>query len=147
MSSSTAQGQLRSGAANADLSRIEVAGVGQQIVHLDFDGASGVDFEGDFVVEDIDVPPFDLESAGLAGLEQVVIALVYAELVTDPAFADVLFTLEQPKDAYTHSTIYIGGTDGPFREHGSFTSIAEGFDQGNHDRSDRYRQWQSTLCA
>ena len=107
-----------------------------QVIHLDFDGAVGIDFTGDFVVEDIDVPVFNLEAAGLAGLEHVVIGMVHAELAADPMFDTVLFTLEPPKDAGEHSTIYIGGTDGPFRQHGTFTSIAEGFDEGNRDWTD-----------
>lgn len=106
-----------------------------QVIYLDFDGAEDVTYDGPVLVEGVDVPPF--EAAGeLAGQEHLAISAVLLHLEETFQGTGVVFTTDPPAEGVEHSTVYVGGDDSPFKEHGSFRGLAEKVDVGNQDRTD-----------
>ena len=106
-----------------------------QIVYLDFDGATGVVYDGPIVVEDVDVPVFSLPGES-AGREEEAIAAVLAGLEATFADAGVLFTTQPPSGGTGYSTVYVGGDGSGFQRRGRFLGLAEQIDVDNTSRTD-----------
>ncbi|HEX6132062.1 MAG TPA: zinc dependent phospholipase C family protein, partial [Actinomycetota bacterium] len=107
---------------------------GAQVIHLDLDGAEGVDYHGPVSVTGIDVPAFAAPGA-LAGQEQAIAAALRDEVEALLAGQDVVVTLERPASG-DYSTIYVGGTYAAFAGHGPLFAVSEKVDAGNADRND-----------
>jgi hypothetical protein len=107
-----------------------------QLVYLDFDGASGVTFDGPVKMDNIDVRPFSAADAGLAGSERQIIADSVAQLDAWFMPIGVSFTEIKPASG-DFSTIYVGGDGREFHEYGSFLGLAEKVDVGNRDPHDQ----------
>ena len=107
-----------------------------QVIFLDFDGAKDVTYNGPVTVGPFDVPAFLLEGTPMAGQEQQVIAEVVSNLEHTFAGSGVVFTTERPAQGQAYSTVYIGGDDSAFSQHGSFLGLAEQVDVGNIDLRD-----------
>ena len=110
---------------DTDLSKIR-----GQIVYLDFDGAKHVTYDGPITVTEVSVPAFDASQVGLLGQESEIISSVVDLLNDRFESLEVTFTSQLPNDD-RYSTIYIGGDDSAFSEHGSFLGLAESVDVGN----------------
>jgi len=99
-----------------------------QVFYLDFDGAQNVTYNGPVTVSGIEVPTSNASAA------------VRATIVEDLSLAfdgtDVVFTTERPTSDSTYSTIYIGGSGGPFASFGVYYGLAEQSDPGNADPHD-----------
>ncbi|MHB1241780.1 MAG: zinc dependent phospholipase C family protein, partial [Gaiellaceae bacterium] len=108
---------------------------GPQVIYLDVDGASGVDYAGPVTVTGIDVPAFAAPER-LAGQEAAILAALEAAVERELAGQDVVITLERPADGTPYSTIYVGGTDGGFGGYGPLYAVSEQVDRGNADSSD-----------
>lgn len=106
-----------------------------QVVYLDFDGAENVTYNGPVVVEGIDIPAFEAPGE-LAGQEQQIIADIVTQLESTFAGTGLIFTTDKPDPTNAHSTIFVGGDDGAFADHGSFLGLAEKIDFGNQDLTD-----------
>ncbi|HUU85061.1 MAG TPA: fibronectin type III domain-containing protein, partial [Phycisphaerae bacterium] len=107
-----------------------------QVVYIDYDGEENVTYNGPVTVGPFDVPAF-LAPDSLAGQEAEIMSALTMRLNNLFADTGVRFTLERPEDDTPHSTIFVGGTDAPFREYGTFFGLAEHVDVGNLDRNDR----------
>jgi hypothetical protein len=106
-----------------------------QIIYLDFDGATGVTYDGPVRVDDVAVYPFRAP-AELAGEEAAIIQSLLTLLNDGVAGLGVIFTATRPDEATEYSTIYIGGDGASFSQYGSFLGLSEKVDEGNLDRSD-----------
>ncbi|MBL7153669.1 MAG: hypothetical protein ISS79_08120, partial [Phycisphaerae bacterium] len=107
-----------------------------QVIYLDFDGAQDITYNGPIVVEDIDIPEFSVDAAGLAGQEQQIISEILFELEQTFQGSGVVFTSTAPDAGTEYSTIFIGGDDSAFCAYGQFWGLAEKVDVGNQDPSD-----------
>ena len=107
-----------------------------QIIYLDFDGEQDVTYNGPVIIEDINIPEFSTDAAGLAGQEQAIISQILSNLERQFEGTGVLFTTYRPDSDTSYSTIYVGGDDSAFAEYGSFLGLAEKVDIGNQDRSE-----------
>ncbi|MCU0917706.1 MAG: choice-of-anchor D domain-containing protein, partial [Planctomycetes bacterium] len=105
-----------------------------QVVYLDFDGATGVTYEGPVTVGPFEVPAFRVPGEP-AGQEQAIIRQILTRLQETFAGSGVTFTTERPAQGW-YSTLWIGGDDAPFRTYGSFLGLAEQVDTGNAIRND-----------
>lgn len=115
-----------------------------QIIYLDSDGEHGVTYDGPVTIENINIPSFTAPGE-LAGQEDAIIAGVLQQLSSIFADTGLTFITEIPVDDTVYSTIYIGGTDAPFAEYGSFLGLAEKVDMGNADRADHAFVFSSIL--
>ena len=106
-----------------------------QIIYLDFDGAEDVTYNGPVVVEDIDVPAFDVADE-LAWQAMEIIADVVTQVEDIFAGMGVVFTTTQPVADTEYSTIYVGGDNSAFSEYGDFLGLAETIDTGNQSKTD-----------
>ncbi len=102
-----------------------------QVIYLNFDGASDVSYNGPVRVEGLNVPSFCVPR----GERGEMIAQVLASLNDQFYESGVTFTSVQPISG-DYSTIYVGGDDSAFAEYGSFLGLAEQVDVGNQDRTD-----------
>lgn len=123
----------------------------RQVIYLDFDGEQNVVYNGPVAIGSFDIPAFQAPG-DLAGSEVEVMASVTAHLNDLFAGTGVLFTLDQPQEAGTYSTVYIGGDGSWALEHGSFLGLAEQVDIDNQDRADNAfvftdRLSSPTVCA
>ncbi len=109
----------------------------QQIVYVDADGASGISYRGPVLVDNLDVPPFSAAGWGWGGYEQSLLDLTLEYLEPWATAHRVRLTLTPPDPAQPFSTIYLGGDDRAFAEHGRFLGLAEKVDVGNLDHRDR----------
>lgn len=107
-----------------------------QLVHLDFDGARAVTYDGPVRVGPTDVPAFSAAPGGQAGREGEVIAATAAALNRQFAGTGVHFTTAVPPGA-EHVTVYVGGTGVAFAAYGSFYGLAEAVDHGNRVQADK----------
>jgi concanavalin A-like lectin/glucanase superfamily protein/Calx-beta domain-containing protein/fibronectin type III domain protein len=101
-----------------------------QVIYLDFDGAEDLTYNGPVVVDGIDVPVFEAPGE-LAGQEQEIIASIVGNLEETFGGTGLTITTDKPDLGSSYSTIYIGGDDLLFREHGQFQGLAEAVDFGN----------------
>ena len=111
-----------------------------QVIYLDFDGADSVDYIGPVVVKDITIPAFDASHVGLAGYESYIINSVIEALNTRFSEVGATFTQQRPTNG-PYSTIYVGGNDSAFSQHGSFFGLAQHNDTGNSDLGDVAQHW------
>ncbi len=107
----------------------------RQLIYLDFDGATGVTYDGPVRVTDIDVPPF-VAPGELQGQEMSVSESLVQSLNQQFMGDRVVFTTQLPGSHTPYSTIYVGGDDARFRDYGSFRGLAEHVDYHNRDQSD-----------
>lgn len=106
-----------------------------QIVHLKFDGANDVTYNGPVKVTQLEVPRFKAPDA-LLGQEHAIISEAVDRLNDVFAGVGVVITQERPDSNIPHSTVYVGGDDRAFDEFGHFLGLAEQIDVANRDRSD-----------
>jgi len=116
-----------------------------QIVYLDFDGETGVTYNGPVIVEGINIPEFSADVAGLAGQESEIISQILSVLEQQFAGTGVLFTTTKPDPGTSYSTVFVGGEDSAFAEYGSFTALSEKVDFGNQNPSDNAFVFSDTL--
>ena len=120
---------------NLELVDTDLSKIKGQIVFLDFDGADNVTYDGPITFGNLSVPAFSLDGTPQAGQEERVISQITTDLNVRFEELGVSFTTEEPLDGI-YSTIFIGGDDSAFREHGHFYGLAENVDVGNQNRSD-----------
>ncbi len=106
-----------------------------QMVHLDFDGAEDVVYDGPVEVGPFDVPAFKAPGE-LAGQERAIIDQVLANLQNIFSGSGVIFTIDQPEAGTQYSTIYVGADDAAFAEYGEFLGLAEQVDISNRNQGD-----------
>ncbi len=122
-------------AAEMDLINGDLSQLSGQTFYLDFDGASGLDYDGPVRIEDVEVRPFQF-SSDLPKDDNDFIASIVAALNERFSSVDVSFTRTQPQLGAEYSSIFIGGDDSAFSRYGSFFGLAEQVDVGNQDRND-----------
>lgn len=106
-----------------------------QIFYLDFDGATGVSYDGPVTVDNLNIPPFEIPSFFPDATRDTVITETVQQLNSAFEQYDVSFTTTPPAE-HEYSTIYVGGDDSRFAEYGSFLGLAEQVDVGNLNRND-----------
>ena len=106
-----------------------------QLIHLDFDGAQSVQYNGPVTVGPFDVPAFAVPES-LAAQEEDIQSHILMQLNHIFGGVGVTFTADQLPDENEFSTIYIGGDSSAFAPYGTFDGLAEAVDIGNHSRSD-----------
>src|SRR5262249_51617871 len=106
-----------------------------QVVLLDFNGATGIDYEGPVTITGIALPAFVAPDRH-RGAEASIAALVLQDLQQVYSGANVTFTLDQPAAGTQYSVIYIGGDDSAFSDFGPLLGVSEKIDLGNSDRTD-----------
>ncbi|MEZ5299667.1 MAG: LEPR-XLL domain-containing protein [Verrucomicrobiales bacterium] len=115
-----------------ELVSYDPAALDGQVFHLDFDGASGVLYEGPVDVPAFDVPGFEAPD----GMDRnELIAAIVASLNDLYGGSGVTFTTEIVEGE--HSTIYVGGDGREFSGWGRFRGLAESVDILNINRSDK----------
>ncbi|PYK97182.1 MAG: hypothetical protein DME19_17175 [Verrucomicrobia bacterium] len=115
-----------------------------QVFYLDFDGASGVVYNGPVHVDNIQVPQFKAPG-DFVGQEDTIISSVLTALNRSFAELGVSFTTFRASPALPYSTIYVGANGSAFSQYGSFVGLAEKVDVGNRDRSDKAFVFSDTL--
>ncbi len=123
-------------AAGLTLSDSDLSKMRGQTVYLDTDGASDLTYRGPITMENLSIGSLALSNSAWPGRE--------AELSNEATWLlnswfaplNVMFTLSEPRELDTWSTVYVGGSDEPFAQYGSFWGLAEGVDRGNVHHSD-----------
>ena len=100
----------------------------KQIVYLDFDGEE-TQYNNDALDLNFDVCIAD------SGMTEEQKQYILASLTEKYKLTDIFFTLEQPVDTESYSTVYIGQSD-DFKEYGTFAGLAESIDKGNQIKND-----------
>ena len=106
----------------------------EQVVYLNFNGASAVNYRGPIEIRNMDVPAF-AAPASLLGKENAIVENVQDALHQAFEGMPVSFQTMQPA-GNGYSTIYVGGDGSAFREHGHYWGLAEQVDHGNLDHDD-----------
>lgn len=100
-------------------------------IHLDFDGARNLTFDGPSPITGIDIEPFRAGRFGLNGQESALIERIVNSLEQRYAGAEIEFTTTEPADAASQATVYIGPNATQFTDRAGLLGIAEHVDAGN----------------
>jgi hypothetical protein len=106
-----------------------------QIIFLDLDGATGVDYHGPVTAEGLEVPAF-VAPGNLAGHEDAIATALVAAVERELGDQNVIVTAEQPAADVPHSTVYIGGSADAFAAYGTIFALSEQVDAGNQITDD-----------